>query len=123
MKDLTGVYNFAIWKPLPGTILKKWNCAPELYSKWQIFPAPVSLLLKLRLTLAHLVLGGQAHRSQYIIPKEQLIGRQILGIINFPEKQVATFISQFLITGFADDNGDIVLAAIDNPVPNGSKLI
>ncbi|HEY8780339.1 MAG TPA: tRNA-binding protein [Mucilaginibacter sp.] len=55
--------------------------------------------------------------------KEQLIGRQILGIINFPEKQVATFISQFLITGFADDNGDIVLAAIDNPVPNGSKLI
>jgi len=55
--------------------------------------------------------------------KEQLIGRQILGIINFPEKQVATFISQFLITGFADDNGDIVLAAIDKPVPNESKLI
>ena len=55
--------------------------------------------------------------------KEELAGRQILGVINFPEKQVANFISQFLVTGFADDNGDIVLAAIDKPVPNGSKLI
>jgi len=55
--------------------------------------------------------------------KEELPGRQILGVINFPEKQIATFMSQFLITGFADDNGDIVLASIDKPVPNGSKLI
>ena len=55
--------------------------------------------------------------------KEELPGRQILGVINFPEKQIANFMSQFLITGFADDNGDIVLASIDKPVPNGSKLI
>jgi tRNA-binding protein len=55
--------------------------------------------------------------------KEELTGRQILGVINFPEKQIANFKSQFLITGLADDNGDIVLAAIDKPVPNGSKLI
>jgi tRNA-binding protein len=55
--------------------------------------------------------------------KEELAGRQILGVINFPEKQVANFMSQFLVTGFADANGDIVLAAIDKPVPNGSKLI
>ena len=55
--------------------------------------------------------------------KEELIGRQILGIVNFPVKQIANFISEFLITGFADDNGDIVLASIEKPVPNGSKLI
>ncbi len=55
--------------------------------------------------------------------KGELTGRQILGVINFPEKQVANFMSQFLVTGFADANGDIVLAAIDKPVPNGSKLI
>ena len=55
--------------------------------------------------------------------KGELTGRQILGVINFPEKQIANFKSQFLITGFADDNGDIVLASIDKPVPNGSKLI
>src|SRR5580704_13968863 len=50
--------------------------------------------------------------------KGELTGRQILGVINFPEKQVANFMSQFLVTGFADANGDIVLAAIDKPVPN-----
>jgi len=55
--------------------------------------------------------------------KEELTGRQILGVINFPEKQIANFMSQFLVTGFADANGDIILAAIDKPVPNGSKLI
>jgi tRNA-binding protein len=55
--------------------------------------------------------------------KEELPGRQIVAVVNFPEKQIANFMSQFLITGFADDNGDIVLASIDKPVPNGSKLI
>ena len=55
--------------------------------------------------------------------KEQLPGRQIVGVINFPPKQIANFTSEFLVTGFADENGDIVLASIDKPVPNGSKLI
>lgn len=55
--------------------------------------------------------------------KEQLTGRQIVGVINFPKKQIGRFISEFLVTGFADENGDIVLAAVDKPVPNGSKLI
>jgi len=55
--------------------------------------------------------------------KESLIGRQILGVINFPSKQIGKFMSEFLVTGLADENGDIVLAAVDKPVPNGSKLI
>ena len=55
--------------------------------------------------------------------KEELPGRQIVGIINFPKKQIANFMSEFLVTGFADENGDIVLTTIDKPVPNGSKLI
>jgi len=55
--------------------------------------------------------------------KEELKGRQIIGVINFPKKQIADFMSEFLVTGFADENGDIVLAAVDMPVPNGSKLI
>jgi tRNA-binding protein len=54
---------------------------------------------------------------------EELKGRQIIGVVNFPEKQIANFMSQFLVTGFADENGDIVLASIDKRVPDGSKLI
>ncbi|MDR3696582.1 tRNA-binding protein [Mucilaginibacter sp.] len=55
--------------------------------------------------------------------KEELPGRQIIGVVNFKAKQIANFMSEFLVTGFADENGDIVLAFIDKPVPNGSKLI
>jgi tRNA-binding protein len=55
--------------------------------------------------------------------KEELVGRQIIGVVNFPKKQIATFMSEFLVTGFADENGDIVLASVDKPVPNGQKLI
>jgi len=55
--------------------------------------------------------------------KEELPGMQIVGVINFPEKQIANFMSQFLVTGMADASGDIVLTTIHKPVPNGSKLI
>jgi len=55
--------------------------------------------------------------------REELPGRQIVGVVNFPKKQIANFMSEFLVTGFADENGDIVLTAVDKKVPNGSKLI
>ncbi|MES2428305.1 MAG: tRNA-binding protein [Bacteroidota bacterium] len=55
--------------------------------------------------------------------KEELPGRQIVGVINFPKKQIANFMSEFLVTGFADENGDIILTAVDKQVPNGSKLV
>jgi tRNA-binding protein len=55
--------------------------------------------------------------------KDELPGRQIIGVVNFKAKQIANFMSEFLVTGFADENGDIVLASVDKPVPNGSKLI
>jgi tRNA-binding protein len=55
--------------------------------------------------------------------KEELPGRQVIGVVNVKAKQIANFMSEFLVTGFADENGDIVLASIDKPVPDGSKLI
>ncbi|MDQ7949087.1 MAG: tRNA-binding protein [Pedobacter sp.] len=55
--------------------------------------------------------------------KDELVGRQIVGVINFPKKQIGKFMSEFLVTGFADENGDIVLTTIDKKVPNGHKLI
>ena len=55
--------------------------------------------------------------------KEELIGKQIIGVINFPKKQIANFISEFLVTGFADQQGDIVLSAVERKVPNGSSLL
>lgn len=54
---------------------------------------------------------------------EMLVGRQVIAVVNFPEKQIADFMSQCLVTGFADENGDIVLASVERPVPNGAKLV
>ncbi len=54
--------------------------------------------------------------------KDSLIGRQIIGVINFPKKQIANIFSEFLLTGLADHNGDIVITTVDKPVPNGTKL-
>ncbi|MCX2561297.1 tRNA-binding protein [Acetobacter farinalis] len=52
---------------------------------------------------------------------ETLIGRQIIGIINFPEKQIGPFRSQFLLAGFETEQG-VVLASLERPVPNGTRL-
>lgn len=52
---------------------------------------------------------------------EQLLGRQIVGVLNFPEKQIGPFRSQFLLTGFHTDEG-VVVTAVERPVPNGSRL-
>lgn len=52
---------------------------------------------------------------------EELVGRQIAGVINFPEKQIGPIRSQFLLTGFPTDEG-VVLTAIERPVPNGTRL-
>lgn len=52
-----------------------------------------------------------------------LLGRQVLCVVNFPPKQIGKFMSEVLVTGAADSNGDIVLAALAGAVPNGSRLI
>ena len=54
--------------------------------------------------------------------QEQLVGKQVIGVINFPKKQIGPFLSEVLTTGFADEQGDVVLAVPDKKVPNGAKL-
>jgi len=53
---------------------------------------------------------------------ENLIGKQVIGCVNLGEKNIAGFISQFLLVGFSDQNGDICLSSVDKVVPNGQKL-
>ncbi|MBY3035350.1 tRNA-binding protein [Rhizobium laguerreae] len=54
---------------------------------------------------------------------ESLIGRQVLGVVNFPPRQIGPFRSEVLTLGFEDENGAIVLAAVEQPVPNGRKMM
>ena len=58
--------------------------------------------------------------ANYVI--SDLIGRQVICVTNFPAKQIATFISEVLVTGFPDEKGNVVLASIDQKVANGVRL-
>lgn len=54
---------------------------------------------------------------------ESLVGRQILGVVNFPPRQIGPFRSEVLTLGFEDEAGAIVLAAVTQGVPNGRKMM
>ncbi|RUL98293.1 tRNA-binding protein [Rhizobium chutanense] len=54
---------------------------------------------------------------------ESLVGRQVLAVVNFPPRQIGPVRSEVLTLGFEDENGAIVLAAVEQPVPNGKKMM
>ena len=55
--------------------------------------------------------------------KDDLIGKQVIAVVNFEPKQVGKFMSEVLVTGFYDEVGKVVLISPDQVVPNGSKLL
>jgi tRNA-binding protein len=58
----------------------------------------------------------------HLYEKEQLIGRQVLAVVNFPPKQVGSFMSEVLVLGLSNENNEIVLVGPEQIVPNGEKL-
>ena len=53
---------------------------------------------------------------------EELVGKQVACVINFPKKQIGPFMSECLVTGFVQEDASVVLAVPDRPANNGSKL-
>lgn len=54
--------------------------------------------------------------------KTDLLGRQVVGVVNFPAKRIGPFLSECLVAGFDRHDGAVVLAVPERPVPNGAKL-
>ena len=53
---------------------------------------------------------------------ETLVGQEVLAVVNFPPRQIGRFMSEILVLGLSDDNGDIVLIRPDKTVPNGARM-
>lgn len=53
---------------------------------------------------------------------EELVGRQVLGVVNFPPKQIGKFLSEVLVLGLPNAAGDVVLISPERLVPNGGRL-
>ncbi len=55
--------------------------------------------------------------------KKDLLNTQVIAVTNFPPKQIGNFMSEVLVTGFKQENGEVILAVPERPVANGLKLI
>ena len=64
---------------------------------------------------------SSAQITVHYVP-DSLVGRTVMAVVNFPPRQIGPFMSEVLVLGFPDENGAIVLAAPDKPVPDGARM-
>ncbi|WP_229967694.1 tRNA-binding protein [Pontibacter harenae] len=89
----------------------------------QEFPEARKPAYKLVVDLGPLGLKKSSAQVTKLYSKEELVGKQVLCVVNLGKKQVGKFMSEVLVTGFEDEEKNIVLAQPATKVPNGSKLI
>jgi tRNA-binding protein len=86
------------------------------------FPEARKPAYKLKVDFGEFGVKRSSAQLTHLYSKGELMGKQVVGVINFPPKKIANLFSEALITGFYLPTGEVVLAQPERTVPNGSKL-
>lgn len=87
------------------------------------FPEARRPAYKLKIDLGEFGIKKSSAQITHHYQKEELIGKQVVCVCNFPNKQIGPFMSELLVTGFSDQDGNIILTTLDKTTPNGARLI
>ncbi len=94
-----------------GTILEAYD-----------FPNAKKPAFQLTIDFGGLGIKRSSAQLTTLYKKEELVGRQVIAVVNFPVKQIANFFSECLVLGVYNENNDVVLLQPSLPVQNGCKI-
>ncbi len=86
------------------------------------FPNAKKPAYQLRIDFGELGIKRSSAQVTALYKKEELVGRQVIAVVNFPVKQIANFFSECLVLGVYNENNEVVLLQPTMPVKNGSKI-
>lgn len=88
----------------------------------QDFPEARRPAYKIKVDLGELGIKKSCAQVTVLYKKEDILGKQVLCVCNFPPKQIGSYMSEILVTGFYNENNEVVLSTVERAVPNGSLM-